>query len=161
MTGTTDWTEQARRLAAGLSGVLGGSLGGAFGGAAPSGTAAEPHPGADAASDCRWCPLCQTAAMLRGERPELSAAVADVLATAAEALRSVGAPGSAEAPGAQPAAGHAAAGHTAAGHTTAGHTAAGHAAADDSVGDPDLVDLDRPQVPGHEAPAVQHIDIAW
>jgi hypothetical protein len=38
--------------------------------------------------DCRWCPLCQAAAVLRGERPEVSAALADVLTATATALRS-------------------------------------------------------------------------
>lgn len=38
-------------------------------------------------SDCRWCPVCQAAAVVRGERPEVTAALADVLSTAAAALR--------------------------------------------------------------------------
>ena len=71
MTTGADWVDQARRL---LDAVRG------------------PEPAADAApgehaSDCRWCPVCQTAAVLRGERPEVSAALADVLTTAATALR--------------------------------------------------------------------------
>ena len=40
-------------------------------------------------SDCRWCPVCQAAAVLRGDRPEVTAALADVLAAAATALRAV------------------------------------------------------------------------
>lgn len=167
MTGPTDWTEQARRVVAGLSGILGGG----FGGAAPSGTAAEPGPGAAAASDCRWCPVCQTAAMLRGERPELSAAMADVLATAAEALRSVAAQGTAEAPVGEPAAEQPAADQPAtdrpatdqpaADRPAADHSAPGHAraGADEARADPDLVDLEEPPAPGHEGPAVQRIEI--
>ena len=38
-------------------------------------------------NDCRWCPLCQAAAVLRGERPEVTAAIADVLSATATALR--------------------------------------------------------------------------
>src|SRR5687767_6488426 len=38
-------------------------------------------------SDCRWCPLCQAAAVARGERPEVSAALADLLTATATALR--------------------------------------------------------------------------
>jgi hypothetical protein len=134
MTEQPDWTEQARRLVAGLSGVLGGAFGG---GAAPSATGAEPGSGA-AVSDCRWCPLCQTAAMLRGERPELSAAMADVLATAAEALRSVAAQGADGPPAGQPSA---------------------EQAAPEDAADPDLIDLDEPPAPGHEGAAVQRIEI--
>ena len=71
MTTGADWVDQARRLLDALRG---------------------PEPAADAAagehaSDCRWCPVCQTAAVLRGERPEVTAALADVLTTAATALR--------------------------------------------------------------------------
>jgi hypothetical protein len=39
--------------------------------------------------DCRWCPLCQAAAVLRGERPEVTAALADILTTASAALRAL------------------------------------------------------------------------
>jgi hypothetical protein len=62
----------------------------------PAGTAAQAASAArDAAAgaaaqlsgDCRWCPLCQAAAMVRGERPELSAALADILTATATALR--------------------------------------------------------------------------
>ena len=38
-------------------------------------------------SDCRWCPICQVASVVRGERPEVSAAIADVLTATATALR--------------------------------------------------------------------------
>jgi len=82
MTDQPDWTEQARRLVAGLSGMFAGQ--------------AAPADGETAASgDCRWCPLCQAAAVLRGERPEVSAAMADILATASTALRSLAAQGGA------------------------------------------------------------------
>lgn len=40
------------------------------------------------ADDCRWCPMCQAAAVVRGERPEVAAALADVLTAAAATLRS-------------------------------------------------------------------------
>ena len=77
MTPGADWPDQARRLAETLVGVLG----------TPS-----PHDG-DAAGDgagevaeCRWCPLCQLIAVLRGERPEVTAVLADVLRTTADAL---------------------------------------------------------------------------
>jgi hypothetical protein len=36
-------------------------------------TAAREH----RASDCQWCPLCQFAGVLRGERPELTAKLAE------------------------------------------------------------------------------------
>jgi hypothetical protein len=70
-----DWAETARRLVEALR------------------TAAPPAPdGGSAAAtgtggDCRWCPLCQAAAVLRGERPEVTAALADVLTATATALR--------------------------------------------------------------------------
>jgi hypothetical protein len=64
----TDWIEQGRRLLETLRN---------------SADAAEGEHG----SDCRWCPVCQAAAVVRGERPEVTAALADVLATAATALR--------------------------------------------------------------------------
>ncbi len=46
--------------------------------------AAGAHP-----ADCRWCPVCQVAAVVRGERPEVTDALADVLTAAAEALRNL------------------------------------------------------------------------
>jgi hypothetical protein len=88
-----DWGEQARRLMDGVRGVL-----------------AEPAripEGAGHAAECRWCPLCQAIAVVRGERPEVSAALADLLTTAAAALRSVAAEpgaGAAAEPAAEPAA---------------------------------------------------------
>jgi hypothetical protein len=74
-----DWVEQARRLVAGLGQTLGEA---ARSGARTTGAQAG-HP-----ADCRWCPVCQVAAVVRGERPEVTAALADVLGAAATALRS-------------------------------------------------------------------------
>ena len=85
MTPGDDWLDQARRLVAGLGQTLA---------AAPS-AHAGPEGDADAAahgSDCRWCPLCQVVGVLRGERPELTAALADVLTSAAAALRTLAEP---------------------------------------------------------------------
>lgn len=65
----TDWIEQGRRLLE------------TFRSSVPEAAEGE-H-----ASDCRWCPVCQTAAVVRGERPEVTAALADILTTAAAALR--------------------------------------------------------------------------
>jgi hypothetical protein len=64
----TDWIEQGRRLLETLR------------------SSTEAHDG-EHGSDCRWCPVCQAAAVVRGERPEVTAALADVLTTAAAALR--------------------------------------------------------------------------
>ncbi|MCW2700392.1 MAG: uncharacterized protein JWQ45_1927 [Blastococcus sp.] len=70
----TDWIDQTRRvldaLRAGTDDVT------------ADGTPSGSHPG-----DCRWCPVCQVAAVVRGERPELTAALADVLTATAAALR--------------------------------------------------------------------------
>ncbi len=77
MTEGTDWVEQARRLVAGL-GVTGLGQGGPGEG--------DGHvPG----GACRWCPVCQLAAVAR--RPEVGEALADALASAAAALRVVAA----------------------------------------------------------------------
>jgi hypothetical protein len=78
MTPGTDWMDQAQRLVEALRGGLAGT--------APDGeeTAGDRHP-----PDCRWCPVCQVAAVVRGERPEVTAALADVLTAAATALRTV------------------------------------------------------------------------
>jgi hypothetical protein len=73
MTTGADWLDQGRRLLEALV------------------QAAEPSTkdGGDAEhrSDCTWCPLCQVAAVVRGERPEVSAALADLLDATAAALR--------------------------------------------------------------------------
>ena len=77
MNDAPDWVEQARRLVTGLGQTLGAAL-------------REEEDGAGAhPSDCRWCPVCQVAAVVRGERPEVTDALADVLTAAAAALRTV------------------------------------------------------------------------
>ena len=105
-----DWVEQARRFAAGLaaeraagtslSDVLGGLLGGP---ASP-----VESPAADHSAECRWCPVCTGLAALRGRRPDLLEALADVLSTAATTLRAQAAtadptPGGSDAPADAPA----------------------------------------------------------
>ena len=75
----TDWIEQGRRLLETLR------------------NSAE-APDGEHGSDCRWCPVCQAAAVVRGERPEVTAALADVLATAATALRAFADSGAATPP---------------------------------------------------------------
>jgi hypothetical protein len=84
-----DWVEEARRLVTGLGQTLGSAL--------REGDAAGAH-----AADCRWCPVCQVAAVVRGERPEVTNALADVLTAAAAALRSVAEPAPEAAPEAAP-----------------------------------------------------------
>lgn len=74
MTTGADWADSARRLLDAFRPPAG---------AAP----AEPAAGTGHGADCRWCPVCQAAAVLRGERPDVSAALADVLATTASVLR--------------------------------------------------------------------------
>lgn len=74
MTTPADWAESARRLLDVLRPPAG-----------DAGTRGEDRTAHGA--DCRWCPVCQTAAVLRGERPEVTAALADVLATTASVLR--------------------------------------------------------------------------
>ena len=76
-----DWLDQARRLVAGLGQTwteawteVADEAGVGEGGHVPGG-------------DCHWCPVCQLAAVAR--RPEVTAALADVLTTAAAALRAV------------------------------------------------------------------------
>ncbi len=74
MNPATDWIDQAR----GLLDLL------------KQGMAAPPD-GAEHDSDCRWCPVCQAAAVVRGERPEVTAALADALGAASAALRALAA----------------------------------------------------------------------
>jgi hypothetical protein len=90
MTPGTDWIDQAQRLVEALRSNLPAAD-------APS-TEAEAHSG-----DCRWCPVCQVAAVVRGERPEVTAALADLLTTAATALRTVAEAGRPAATDAEPA----------------------------------------------------------
>jgi hypothetical protein len=80
MNPANDWFDQAR----GLLDVLRQGGPGPGGGDGHAGGPAGGHAG-----DCRWCPVCQAAAVVRGERPEVTVAVADVLTAAAAALRSL------------------------------------------------------------------------
>jgi hypothetical protein len=81
MTSGTEWLEQAQRLFEALR------VPGAPAPSAPADPATE-SPSAEAhSSDCRWCPVCQFAAVLRGERPEVTEALADILTTTATVLR--------------------------------------------------------------------------
>jgi hypothetical protein len=75
MTTGADWVDQAKRL---VDTFLTAAVS-----PPPDGEVA----GAAHADTCRWCPLCQVAAVARGERPEVSAALADVLTATAGALR--------------------------------------------------------------------------
>jgi hypothetical protein len=72
MNPATDWIDQARAVLDLLKQGV-----------------ATPAEGAEHGSDCRWCPVCQAAAVVRGERPEVTAALADVLTSAAAALRTL------------------------------------------------------------------------
>jgi hypothetical protein len=75
----TDWAEQTRRLVETLRGSLAAAAGDAGGDAAAAG------------EDCRWCPLCRLIAVLRGERPEVTAVIAEVLRATADALQATAA----------------------------------------------------------------------
>ncbi len=95
MTPGTDWIDQAQRLVEALRDGIASAV--------P--TADDPvtegvSPGHSA--DCRWCPVCQFAAVIRGERPEVSAALADLLTTAATALRTVAEAGQPAEPATEP-----------------------------------------------------------
>jgi hypothetical protein len=48
------------------------------------GTDADDNP-----ADCRWCPLCTLAAVLRGDRPETAAKIAAAASTLVDALRTL------------------------------------------------------------------------
>jgi hypothetical protein len=81
----TDWVEQARRFAAGLAAEHSGAgLSDVLGNLLGSGVR---DAGTEHGTDCRWCPLCTGLAALRGRRPDLLEALADVLTGAATALR--------------------------------------------------------------------------
>jgi hypothetical protein len=108
-----DWVEQARRFAAGLAAEHAGGtglsdvLGDLIGGRSAPGTAPGTAPGGTAGhgTECRSCPLCAGLAALRGHRPDLLEALADVLTSAATALRSTARPtpdGAAAAPAPEP-----------------------------------------------------------
>jgi hypothetical protein len=87
MTPGTDWIDQAQRLVETLRGSLASAAPTADGECTGGAT------GTGHASDCRWCPVCQVAAVVRGDRPEITTALADVLTAAATALRTVAAAG--------------------------------------------------------------------
>ena len=135
MTGPApEWAAQLRGLADAAAGLLGGLA------------AAVPAPGAEApdgsagdhSAECRTCPVCTALAVLRGRRPDLSEALADVLATAATALRAH----------ARPAAD--------ADHPDADHPDADHPDADHPEAEPpeETVSPTPPPAP------VQHIEVA-
>jgi hypothetical protein len=48
-----------------------------------------PEPSEHGGSDCQWCPLCQFAAVLRVERPEVTERVAEAGTAVVAALRSL------------------------------------------------------------------------
>jgi hypothetical protein len=81
MTTGPDWAEQARRLLESLRTAPTGEQ--------PTGQQAggEQAAGEHGSGECRWCPHCQVNAVLRGDRPEVTAVLADVLTTAVAALR--------------------------------------------------------------------------
>jgi len=79
MTTGADWLDTARR-------VVDSFLAPPAPSAKAAGEATEE--GSAHADTCRWCPVCQAVAVARGERPEVSAALADLLTTSAAALRS-------------------------------------------------------------------------
>jgi hypothetical protein len=84
MTPGTNWIDQAQRLVEALRG--------------PATTADDTGTGDRHSADCRWCPVCQVASVVRGERPEVTAALADVLTAAAAALHTVAASGNPDGP---------------------------------------------------------------
>jgi hypothetical protein len=86
----TEWIDQARRV---LDALRGGIADAAADAAAGDGAPQDAH-----SADCRWCPICQVAAVVRGERPELTAALADVLTATATALRAFAAEGAPTSP---------------------------------------------------------------
>jgi hypothetical protein len=90
MTPRPDWVEQGRLLLEEVRRAVADAPPATGDGptATGDGPDATGRPSGDAdPSDCRWCPICQFAAVLRGERPEVTAALADVLTATATALR--------------------------------------------------------------------------
>ncbi|MGV9364376.1 hypothetical protein [Amycolatopsis sp. NPDC003731] len=83
----------AEKAAPWLEGVLAaghGSFPGGPGGGAPGpGDHATPDEAKPAGSACGWCPLCAIVAVVRGERPELVARLAEQLAQLVALLRAV------------------------------------------------------------------------
>ncbi|CAA9271761.1 MAG: hypothetical protein AVDCRST_MAG52-3285 [uncultured Blastococcus sp.] len=94
MTPGTDWIDQAQRLVEAVRDNLAAAV--------PPAAAPESDAGGHPA-DCSWCPVCQVAAVVRGERPEITAALADLLTTAATALRTVAEAGRTAEPASEPA----------------------------------------------------------
>jgi hypothetical protein len=96
-----DWVEQARRF------VISSGLVEALGAARPDGppsTDDQPgHQAGEPAGECRRCPVCVGLAVLRGRRPELVEALADLLGTAAAVLRAHAGAAAADPPGPAPA----------------------------------------------------------
>lgn len=86
----TDWIDQARRV---LDALRAGE---------PAAAPADGTPPENHSADCRWCPVCQVAAVIRGERPELTAALADVLTATATALRTFAEAAHPDEPGVEP-----------------------------------------------------------
>jgi hypothetical protein len=117
----SDWVEQARRLLESLSTSHGHDA--AAAGEADGGDAARTP-----AEGCRYCPHCQVSAVLRGERPEVSAALADILTATSNALKTFAAgPGPEPAPGpaGEPTAEPSSAEPSSAGPSSAGPSSAG------------------------------------
>ena len=85
MNPASDFVDQARVLLDMVKTGLAASAAGATSGTTAGKTADGEGRHAD---DCRWCPVCQAKAVVRGERPEVTAALADVLTAAATTLRS-------------------------------------------------------------------------
>ena len=85
MTTGADWLDTARRVVDTFLTPPGTSS------SATSSSATGPEvpagEGTGHADTCRWCPVCQAMAVARGERPEVTAALADLLTTTAGALR--------------------------------------------------------------------------
>ncbi len=80
----------AEKAAPWLEGVLAaghGSFSGGPGGEAPGGY--RPEEAKPDGSACGWCPLCAIVAVVRGERPELVARLAEQLAQLVALLRAV------------------------------------------------------------------------
>ena len=96
MTTGADWMDTARRV---MDTFLTPPAASAADPAAPTAGAATAH-----ADTCRWCPVCQAMAVARGERPEVTAALADLLTTTASALRTFAESGDVPASGNGPAA---------------------------------------------------------
>jgi hypothetical protein len=84
MTTGADWLDTARRVVDTFLAPPPAASPAASPATGPEATAGE---GTGHADTCRWCPVCQAVAVARGERPEVTAALADLLTTTAEALR--------------------------------------------------------------------------